>query len=118
MKKVPGIKIRTAVEIISSLFILLFVYTALSKFRELASFKAVLKRSPLIGDMNIAVAWAIPLAELMIALMLLMPRTRKLGLYGSFVLMTLFTIYLGYMLAFTPDLPCSCGGVIVDSGPC
>ena len=26
--------------------------------------------------------------------------------------MTIFTLYIGYMVAFVPKLPCSCGGII------
>lgn len=103
---------NTSIEIISALFILLFVYTALSKFVEFGSFKGVLKKSPLIGDMSVLATWAIPTTELLIAALLFIPRTRLAGLYGSLGLMTMFTLYLGYMLAFTPKLPCSCGGVI------
>jgi len=33
-------------------------------------------------------------------------------LYYAFVLMTVFTLYIAYMLLFTPKLPCSCGGVL------
>jgi hypothetical protein len=100
------------IEAIASLFILLFVYAALSKLYEIDSFQAVLKKSPLIGDRNVLVAWTIPNVEIVVALLLLLPHTRLMGLYGSLGLMSLFTLYLGYMLAFSRDLPCSCGGVI------
>jgi putative oxidoreductase len=102
----------TVLEIISALFILLFVYTALSKFFEFADFKNVLGRSPLISNYNTLAAWTLPIVELIVSLMLFIPRTRILGLISSLVLMTLFTLYIGYMLAFTPSLPCSCGGVL------
>jgi hypothetical protein len=35
-----------------------------------------------------------------------------LGLLASFGLMTVFTIYIAYMLLTSSHLPCSCGGVI------
>ena len=57
-------------------------------------------------------AWAVPLTELAVAGLLFFVSTRGLGLKASFVLMILFTLYIGYMLVFTPHLPCSCGGVI------
>jgi hypothetical protein len=98
--------------LIYSLFIFLFVYTALSKWQHFNSFRAVLSKSPIIGNMSEVVAWILPAAELIVALMLLLQKTRRLGLYSSFLLMILFTGYIGYMILFTPHLPCSCGGVL------
>jgi hypothetical protein len=99
-------------QLICGLFIFLFVYTALSKFHEFTSFKLVLFRSPLIGRKSAMLAWILPIVELLVALLLFFPRARWLGLYSSFFLMSTFTIYLAYMIAFTPHLPCSCGGVL------
>jgi uncharacterized membrane protein YphA (DoxX/SURF4 family) len=100
------------VEIIAALFILLFVYTATSKFLEFKGFKAVLSMSPLIGKMAPFVAWALPLSEILIAMLLFFPRTRRKGLWASLAIMLLFTGYLGYMIYFTPTRPCNCGGVL------
>lgn len=105
-------KWNALLQLIAALFIFLFVYTALSKFMDFKSFKHTLHASPLITNKNVAVAWAIPLAELLVAALLFFPRTKLPGLYGSFGLMALFTLYLGYMLLFTPNRPCVCGGVI------
>lgn len=105
-------KRNTIVEIIAALFILLFVYTAVSKLMEGVKFEVVLGKSPLIADYAAFISWALPVTELLVALLLLFPRTRLLGLYSSATLMTIFTAYLAYMIAFTPKLPCSCGGVL------
>jgi hypothetical protein len=58
------------------------------------------------------IGWLVPLAELAIVVLLFFISTRSLGLKASFTLMILFTFYIGYMLIFTPHLPCSCGGVL------
>jgi hypothetical protein len=100
------------IDIISAVFILLFTYTAISKLGNLRSFRIVLTRSPLIGDKAVIMAWIVPLTELVVAGLLFFVSTRGLGLKASFLLMVLFTLYIGYMLVFTPHLPCSCGGVI------
>jgi hypothetical protein len=51
--------------------------------------------------------------EVAISVSLVFERTRLLGFYGSLVVMGLFTIYTGIVLAhFFPYVPCSCGGVI------
>src|SRR5215217_6858645 len=105
-------KRQITIEIISSLLILLFVYTASSKLLALDSFKSVLSKSPLIGEKAFFIAWALPVTELIVSLLLFIPGTRLWGLYGSAILMTAFTTYLGYMIAVSPHLPCSCGGVL------
>jgi len=99
-------------EIISSIFMFLFLYTALNKLFDLRTFKNVLVKSPLIHNKAAMVAIAIPIIETMVVLILFFPRTRLLGLYSSAVLMIIFTMYIAYMLVFTPNLPCSCGGVL------
>lgn len=107
-------KRSTIVETISALFILLFVYTALSKLMEGIRFEATLKKSPLISIYATTIAWALPVVELVIASLLLFPRTRLAGLYASTALMAIFTLYLSYMVVFTTKLPCSCGGVLTQ----
>lgn len=99
-------------ETCSALLILLFVYTGVSKFMDVQRFRIVVSQSPLIGDHARIVSFILPIAELATAALLFFPVTRKWGLIASFSLMLLFTIYVGYMIAFTPHLPCSCGGVI------
>ena len=99
-------------ELISSLLILLFVYTACSKLMTLDTFQLVMSKSPMIGEHSTWLSYTVPITELIIASLLLIPYTRKLGLYLSTILMALFTFYIGYMLATVSDLPCSCGGVL------
>jgi hypothetical protein len=100
------------ISLISSAFIFLFLYTALSKLQELTKFIHVLGSSPLIGPYNYLVGWTIPVVELVVAVLLFLPATKRLGMYSALGLLMLFTVYVGYMLAFVPHLPCSCGGVI------
>jgi len=103
---------QSIIEIISSLLILLFLYTAFSKLLDFNSFKSVLSKSPLIGGKAWLVALALPITEVLVSVLLFFPRTRLWGLYGSFGLMTIFTLYLAYMILFAANLPCSCGGVL------
>ena len=99
-------------ELIAALFILLFTYTAITKAMEFTAFTAVLSRSPLLSSQPVLFTWLIPATELFIASLLFIPATRLPGFYAALGLMVLFTIYLCYMLLFTPHLPCSCGGVL------
>jgi len=102
----------TIIEAISSLFVLLFVYTSLSKLTDYDFFVAQLYTHPGINKYAATIAWLIPALELCAAALLSFQRTRLTGLYSSLLLMTGFTIYLLYMLRFGDNLPCTCGGVI------
>lgn len=105
-------KKSTIVEIISALFILLFVYTAVSKLIKATRFENTISKSPLIKDFAETISIGLPVLEIVIAVLLVLPATRLIGLWSATVAMFVFTIYIGYMLAFTTDLPCSCGGVL------
>jgi putative oxidoreductase len=100
------------VEVIAALFMLLFLYTALSKSHDITRTINVVKKSPLLSNYAALASWAVVGSEYAAVLLLFFPKTRKIGLYLSLILMSSFTIYIGYMMAFVPDLPCSCGGVI------
>ena len=104
-------KIQNAAAVIASLFILLFLYTAISKLSERHHFATIMGRSPLLKNLNVFLSWAIPVSELIVAVLLFFPPSRHWGLFFSFLLMTVFTIYIGYMLATASYLPCSCGGI-------
>lgn len=100
------------VQTISCLLVLLFVYAAGSKLMDYTKFRVELGKSPLLTSFAPLVAWSIPVIELGIALLLSFSRTRLAGLYASFTLMLLFTLYIGYILRFSDYIPCSCGGVL------
>ncbi|WP_394371636.1 MauE/DoxX family redox-associated membrane protein [Pinibacter aurantiacus] len=103
---------KLVVEIISSLLIFLFAYTAFQKFSHHATFLHTLERAGLSGFFAICLSWVVPIIELLVASLLLFPSLRRTGLLVSIILLSGFTIYILYMLLFIPNLPCSCGGVI------
>lgn len=104
------------IEIISALLILLFVYTGTSKLLDHDAFQHTLAKAPLIEKFSGVLSWALPIGEIGISLLLFIPRLRQTGLLLSFLLMTVFTFYISYMLLFSPDRPCSCGGVLKNLG--
>jgi hypothetical protein len=106
------LKRNTIIEIISSLLIILFIYTALSKISSYPTFIVQLSKSPFITSYAKSIAWALPAVEILISLLLVFKRTRLIGLYASFFMMSLFTAYLIIMLNFSYHIPCSCGGVL------
>lgn len=111
-------KRSTLVDIISCLFILLFLYTGLFKELNYESFKAALEKSAKISMFAPFLARAVPLIELSITACLLVPlissgsRLRNWGLYSAAVLMLIFTVYVWTILKFSHGLPCTCGGII------
>lgn len=107
---------QIATKIISILYIVLFVYAATSKFLDFDQFKIQLGQSPIITSYANIAAWAIPLIELLISGLFLIPKYVLLAFYASFSLMTTFTTYIILILNFSDYIPCSCGGVLEDLG--
>jgi uncharacterized membrane protein YphA (DoxX/SURF4 family) len=100
------------VEIIAFLFIILFLYTGISKLMDYSIFKEQIALSPILSPVANWVAVILPGTEIVVSLLLFIPRSRSAGLYASLVLMTLFTGYIVYILIFNDRLPCTCGGVL------
>lgn len=107
---------RTIVDIITYLYVLLFLYAATSKLAEYDKFQLQISKSPIITDYAQMLVWMVPALEIIISIMLLIKRTLMLGLYAAFGLMCLFTVYIYAILNFTDSIPCSCGGVIAKLG--
>ena len=105
-------KPSTFTEVITILFITLFLYTGISKLMEYRVFKEQIGASPLLAPVASGIAAALPWVEFLIVLLLVIPRWRLTGLYASLGIMILFTVYIIAMLAFNRRIPCSCGGVI------
>ncbi len=96
------------------LFILLFVYAAVSKLIDFHLFQSQLRQSPLLGAYAELVSWFIPFSEILISFFLAIRHYRLIGLYGFYILMVMFTAYILIILNFTDFIPCSCGGVLED----
>ncbi|MCL8008311.1 hypothetical protein M8845_12845 [Gelidibacter japonicus] len=109
-KKIPWL--------VSLLFILLFVYAAVSKLIDHPKFYNDLRNSIVFGDQVVSklVSWGIPILELVATILLAIPKFNKTGLYMALILMIGFTLYIGGTLLVNEfgiaELPCSCGGVI------
>ena len=98
----------------SSLLILLFLYTGLSKVVDRGVFLFTLELSPwhLLQSNAALVSWVLPYLEILVAVLLIPPRTRLWGFYLSAVFMVAFLLYVGIVVGSGVQLPCSCGGVI------
>lgn len=110
-------KLRKVFPILTSyLFILLFVYAAVSKLLDFNTFQNQLGQSPLLSAYADWIVWTIPISEILIAVLLSTNHSRILGLYGFYGLMVMFTTYIVIILNFTSFVPCSCGGVLEKLG--
>ncbi|SMO72177.1 hypothetical protein SAMN06265171_105207 [Chryseobacterium rhizoplanae] len=100
------------VEVISYFFILLFCYAAISKIMDFENFTTQISQSPLLSTFAGSISHGILALELVVCILLIFERTRLLGLYCSFVLMFLFSMYIYMTLHYSESVPCSCGGIL------
>lgn len=90
----------------------LFLYTAYAKIVDHARFLHGLTRVHLISSFAVFISFSVPTVEIIIALLLLIPPTAKIGLYSFIAVMLSFTIYIVSAMIWEQNLPCHCGGAI------
>ena len=98
--------------LICYLFIVLFIYAAVSKLMDFENFQIQLAQSPLLSAYAGFISYAVIIVEIVIALLLCYKRWRLIGLYASFGLMIAFTVYIYLILNYSDFIPCSCGGIL------
>lgn len=97
---------------VSYFFILLFCYAGASKLKDFENFQVQIAQSPLFGTYAGAVSYATIISEVIIVLLLIIPRARTIGLYVCLSIMTAFTLYIYIILNYSDSIPCSCGGIL------
>lgn len=97
-------------------FIILFVYAAVSKLTDFENFQVQVAQSPLLSAFATFIAYATVIGELIIAILLCIKKTQRLGLYLFLGMMTAFTVYIYLILNYSPFVPCSCGGILEKMG--
>ena len=100
------------IEIASYTLMMLFAYASINKLIDYDIFLKDLNRSPLLAKYSKLFSIIVPIIELCTCTMLIFEKTRKQGFISSVILMTLFTFYVGYVLFYMKQQPCSCGGII------
>src|SRR5688572_25326102 len=88
------------IELVSLLFVLLFVYAAVSKLLDFENFQVQIEQSPLLSAFAVWISWVVPLLEIIISVLLIIPRTQRIALYMSMSLMTMFSAYIFIMLQY------------------
>lgn len=97
---------------ITGLCIFLLIYTAQAKFAEHDRFYKGLTKVQYLKEYALTISWLVPVCELAIALLLIIPTTQRLGLRLFTIMMGVFTLYITSMLLWADKLPCHCGGAI------
>ncbi|WP_339865350.1 MauE/DoxX family redox-associated membrane protein [uncultured Algoriphagus sp.] len=101
------------VEIIAWLLAALFTYTAVSKVYDWSGTLRAVKGQVFPDWMNIPLLYGLPILEVSVAVILLLPKTRSAALGISFLLMSVFTGYVALVLTGVfGRIPFSCGGIL------
>lgn len=100
------------ISLICYLYVLLFVYASVSKLLDFEKFQVQIGQSPLLSVFASWISWAVLITEMAASILLLIPRFRRVGLYMSLILMSMFTAYIFIILHYSSFVPCSCGGIL------
>lgn len=90
----------------------LFITSAINKIGEHERFMNGLSRVHFIGEYAWFISWAVPVAEIIISLFLVIPKTQRLGFYCFVTLIAVFTGYIVAMMLWAENLPCNCNLII------
>lgn len=88
---------------------LIFVYAAVPKLLDITSFSRIVDAYGLVPDFLVmAVAVLLPILEIVIAAGLFLKK--KIAVYSSLGLLSLFIVVLGYAIGMGFDIDCGCFG--------
>jgi len=101
----------------SLVLILLFIYTGLDKLIRWEASKNAFHNQTFPAELAEVLVYAVPISELLIALLLLLSVSRWWGFLSSILLLTIFTTYVGLIwVGAFPRVPCNCAGIIDQLG--
>ncbi|MBB5645780.1 MauE/DoxX family redox-associated membrane protein [Pedobacter cryoconitis] len=92
--------------------IFLFLSSAYSKIADHKTFVQGLSRVSLIGSYAEIIGWLVPLIEITASILLIVPKTYKIGLVVFIWTMSVFSLYILSMLLWAKELPCHCNLII------
>ncbi len=102
------------INLVAALFVGLYCYTALEKLKDVSGFVWAMSNVPAIASYANFLSGFIPGLEIGICILLIIPYTRTLGLFCASTLMTMFVLYVLFVLLTMKHLPCTCGGFIQE----
>jgi hypothetical protein len=94
------------------MYVVMLTYAATSKLLDFENFRIQLGQSPLVSAFVGWIPITLPASEFIIAILLLIPKFRFIGLFAAYSLMTMFTAYIYIILNYSSFVPCSCGGIL------
>lgn len=100
----------------SYLFVVLFVYAAVRKVLDFETFRIQIGDTAMFRAYATGIAWSLIFFQLLTAALLLFRCARRIGLYLAFILMSLLTLYILFVLNFSQSIPCACSGIIPGMG--
>jgi len=83
---------------------------------DFENFWVQIAQSPIFSSVAGLISYGVLIVELLVCILLIIERTRIIGLYSSFFLMVSFTIYIYVILNYSENVPCSCGGILEKMG--
>lgn len=103
--------------VLSSLLILVWIYTGLEKLIRFEQSRKAFHNQTFPAELAEILSYSVPIAELLLALLLLFSITRWWGYLGSILLLTVFLTYVGLIwVGAFPRVPCNCAGIIENLG--
>lgn len=95
------------------ILIVLWSFTGLEKLIRFEDSRNAFRNQTFPPDMADALAIWVPVAELALALILVIPFLRWWGYLGSTLLLTVFNTYIGLIwVGAFPRVPCNCAGLL------
>ena len=103
---------ETSSKLVGALLMGLFAYTFFTHLRQFEAFEKEMLNQPLPASLSQGLVYLILLGEGGIVLLLLVPKSRFLGLWLALLLLTAFTSYIFLIMAGAFErIPCSCAGI-------
>lgn len=103
--------------LVSGLLIILWTYSTYAKLSDLKNFKHAMLSQVFPKWIGKILIISVPLFEIVMVVLLLIPKTRLIGMYSSFFIMLAFTFYVaGAVFGIYSRRPCSCGALFSRLG--
>jgi hypothetical protein len=105
---------------VNYLLLLIFGYATFSKLYffingnaiDVSRFRDEMFINPILRPYASGLAYIVPITELIVCILLAIPKTKLIGYYASLILLCSFTGYLIYTIVTLPSLPFLTGGVV------
>lgn len=104
---------RVTKTIIQFILILVFAYSGCDKIIHWEQSKLAFQNQTFPDELALALAYVVPILELVLAILIAFPKTLWWGYLGSMLLLTVFTTYVGLIwVGAFPRVPCNCAGIL------